>query len=48
MTRFMMSLDEAVNLVLFAFDHAENGRFFVQKAPAATMGLLADTLRKIV
>jgi len=47
MTRFMMSLDEAVNLVLFAFNHAENGDIFVQKAPAATMGLLADTLRKL-
>lgn len=48
MTRFMMSLDEAVDLVLFAFDNAQSGDIFVQKAPAATMGLLADTIRRLV
>ena len=37
MTRFMMSLDDAVNLVLYAFEHAEPGDLFVQKAPAATI-----------
>src|SRR5690606_34709504 len=38
MTRFMMSLDDAVNLVLFAFQHGNSGDIFVQKAPAATVG----------
>lgn len=47
MTRFMMSLDQAVDLVLFAFSNGENGDIFVQKAPAATIGLLADTVRKV-
>ena len=37
MTRFMMSLDDAVELVLYAFEHGENGDIFVQKAPAATV-----------
>ncbi|MBO7687791.1 MAG: polysaccharide biosynthesis protein, partial [Kiritimatiellae bacterium] len=36
MTRFLMSLDEAVDLVCFAFEHAESGDLFIQKAPAAT------------
>jgi len=44
MTRFMMSLDDAVDLVLFAFSHGNNGDIFVQKAPAATIKLLANTL----
>lgn len=44
MTRFMMSLDEAVNLVLFAFEHGESGDIFVQKAPACTVGMLAKAL----
>lgn len=44
MTRFMMSLDQAVELVLFAFENGHNGDIFVQKAPAATVGLLAKTL----
>jgi len=48
MTRFMMSLEESVDLVLFAFANGNNGDIFVQKAPAATVGLLADTLRKLV
>ncbi len=44
MTRFMMSLDQAVELVLFAFKNGNNGDIFVQKAPAATIDLLARTL----
>ena len=48
MTRFMMSLDEAVDLVLFAFENGQSGDIFVQKAPAATVELLADTMRKIL
>ncbi len=44
MTRFMMNLDEAVDLVIFAFIHGEQGDLFVQKAPAATI----DTLAKAV
>lgn len=45
MTRFMMSLDDAVELVLFAFENGNNGDIFVQKAPAATIELLAQTLK---
>ncbi len=45
MTRFMMSLDQAVDLVLFAFENGKSGDIFVQKAPAATIDLLAKTLR---
>jgi UDP-N-acetylglucosamine 4,6-dehydratase len=44
MTRFMMTLDDAVDLVLFAFEHAKQGDLFVQKAPAATIGTLAKAL----
>lgn len=44
MTRYMMTLDDAVDLVLYAFQHAENGDLFVQKAPAATLDVLADAL----
>lgn len=47
MTRFMMSLEDAMNLVLFAFDHCEQGDIFVQKAPAATIGDLAAVLQEI-
>lgn len=47
MTRFMMSLDESVKLVMFAFDHAQPGDLFVQKAPAATILTLAQALLKI-
>ncbi len=47
MTRFMMSLDDAVDLVLFAFKHGNNGDIFVQKSPAATLELLAKSLKKI-
>jgi UDP-glucose 4-epimerase len=48
MTRFMMSLDQAVELVLFAFEHGVNGDIFVQKAPACTIDLLAKTLTKLL
>ncbi|MCF6330976.1 MAG: polysaccharide biosynthesis protein [Sulfurimonas sp.] len=48
MTRFMMSLDDAVDLVMFAFKNGQNGDIFVQKAPAATIELLANTLIKIL
>jgi UDP-glucose 4-epimerase len=48
MTRFMMSLDQAVELVLFAFANGKNGDVFVQKAPAATIELLAHTLAKML
>jgi len=48
MTRFMMSLDQAVELVLFAFEHGDSGDIFVQKAPAATIGLLAQTLANLL
>ncbi|MGA2248337.1 MAG: polysaccharide biosynthesis protein [Verrucomicrobiota bacterium] len=48
MTRFMMSLDAAVDLVLFAFEHARPGDRFVQKAPAATIGLLAEAVKRLL
>ena len=48
MTRFVMSLDDAVDLVLFAFENAESGDIFVQKAPAASIKLLADCVKKIL
>jgi UDP-N-acetylglucosamine 4,6-dehydratase/5-epimerase len=48
MTRFMMSLDEAVELVLYAFEHATNGDIFVQKAPAATIDTLVRTITNMV
>jgi len=44
MTRFMMTLDDAVDLVLYAFKNGVNGDLFVQKAPAVTLGVLADSL----
>ena len=47
MTRFMMTLDQAVELVLFAFEHGNSGDIFVHKAPAATVGLLAKTLTNL-
>ncbi len=47
MTRFMMSLPEAVDLVLFAFEHGNQGDTFIQKAPAATVLVLAEALKKI-
>ena len=47
MTRFMMTLEDAVDLVLYAFNNGESGDIFVQKSPAATIGLLAETMKKI-
>src|SRR5208282_1586169 len=47
MTRFMMTLDEAVNLVIHAFEHGKQGDIFVQKALASTVGDIADALRTI-
>ncbi len=47
MTRFMMTLDEAVELVLYAFKNGNSGDIFVQKSPASTIGELASTLKKI-
>ncbi len=48
MTRFMMSLDDAVNLVLYAFEHGNPGDIFVQKAPAATIQILAEALKELL
>lgn len=45
MTRFMMTLDDAVDLVIYAFQHGKNGDLFVQKAPAATLDVLANALK---
>jgi len=47
MTRFIMSLEEAVELVLYAFRHAHTGDIFVRKAPACTIGVLADAVKRI-
>ena len=47
MTRFMMTLNDAVDLVIYAFEHGENGDLFVQKAPAATLDVLAEALKQI-
>lgn len=47
MTRFMMTLDDAVDLVIYAFTHGENGDLFVQKAPAATLETLAQALKEV-
>jgi len=48
MTRFMMSLDQAVDLVLFAFENGKSGDIFVQKSPAASVELLAHTLKNLL
>ena len=48
MTRFMMTLDDAVDLVLFAFEHGRQGEIFVQKAPAATIETLATALVRLL
>jgi len=48
MTRFMMSLDEAVDLVFFAFKNGKSGDIFVQKSPATTIELLANTIKEIL
>ena len=47
MTRFIMSLEEAVELVIFAFEHAENGDIMVQKAPACTIETLAEAVKEL-
>ncbi|MEQ2976842.1 polysaccharide biosynthesis protein [Butyricimonas faecihominis] len=47
MTRFMMTLDDAVDLVIYAFQHGHNGDLFVQKAPAATLDVLAQALKEL-
>jgi UDP-glucose 4-epimerase len=47
MTRFMMTLDDAVDLVIYAFEHGVNGDLFVQKAPAATLTTLAEALKEL-
>lgn len=48
MTRFVMTLGEAVDLVLYAFEHGENGDLFVQKAPAATIEVLARSVLELM
>ena len=48
MTRFMMTLDDAVDLVMYAFEHGRNGDIFVQKAPAATIETLVEAILKIM
>jgi UDP-N-acetylglucosamine 4,6-dehydratase len=48
MTRFMMSLDDAVSLVMYAFEHGANGEMFVQKAPAASLQVLAEAIRGVL
>ena len=48
MTRFMMTLDDAVDLVLYAFEHGSNGDIFVQKAPAATVDVLMRAILELI
>lgn len=48
MTRFMMTLDDAVDLVLYAFEHGNNGDIFVQKSPAATVQVLAEAILELM
>lgn len=48
MTRFMMTLDDAVDLVFYAFDHGKQGEIFVQKSPAATIRTLAQALKDLM
>lgn len=48
MTRFMMSIDDAVELVIYAFEHGRNGDIFVQKAPASTIGALATSIADLM
>ena len=47
MTRFMMTLEDAVDLVIYAFEHGEQGDLFVQKAPAATIDVLAKAVKEL-
>jgi UDP-glucose 4-epimerase len=48
MTRFMMTLEDAVELVMYAFQHGNNGDIFVQKSPATTVQILAQSLRELL
>jgi UDP-glucose 4-epimerase len=48
MTRFLMSLDDSVDLVLYAFENAKPGDIFVQKSPASTVGVLAQALKELL
>lgn len=48
MTRFLMSLDDSVNLVLYAFEHGKSGDRFVQKAPACKIGVLAQAVKELL
>jgi len=48
MTRFMMTLEDAVELVLYAFENGRNGDIFVQKAPAATVAVLAEAVKSVL
>ena len=48
MTRYMMTLDDAVDLVIYAWQHGENGDLFVQKAPAATLDTLANSIMELL
>lgn len=47
MTRFLMSIEDAVDLVLYAYEHSKPGDVFVMKAPSATIGTLADAVKKV-
>lgn len=47
MTRYMMTLEDAINLVLFAFEHGEQGDLFVQKAPSCKIGTLAEAIKEL-
>jgi UDP-glucose 4-epimerase len=48
MTRFLMSLEDSVDLVLYAFENAKSGDIFVQKSPASTVGVLAQALKELL
>ena len=48
MTRFMMTLEEAINLVVYAFKHGKAGEIFVQKAPATNLQTLAESIKKLL
>lgn len=48
MTRFIMSLEEAVDLVLFAFEHGQNGDILIQKSPATSIGILAEAVLELL
>jgi UDP-N-acetylglucosamine 4,6-dehydratase len=48
MTRFMMTIDDAVELVVYAFEHGQPGDLFVQKSPATTIGILAEAVKRVL